>query len=265
VTVATVEGAGVELAYEERGEGDPVVLVHGTASTRSAWDEVWGELGDGFRAIRYDRRAYGDSGAPEGFTRATVEEHADDLIALLRGLDAAPALVLAHSFGAIVTLDVILREPELVRGAVLAEPPMLWLAPNGAEGMSKLRAEIETASEERGSAGAILAFGRVVCGPQVADVVGRERGLESLRHPLGFAADLGAVGDYSAPPRAIRAIKTPVVMVAGTRTERPFDEPARVLAEMIPGAELVEADSGHLVPNEAPGVLVETLRRLAQP
>jgi pimeloyl-ACP methyl ester carboxylesterase len=263
VSPATVEGAGVELAYDERGDGPPLVLVHGTAFTRTIWDEVLEELGDGFRAIRYDRRAYGDSGEPEGYRRTTVEEHGDDLIALLRGLDAAPALLCGHSFGAMTCLDVIVREPELVRAAVLAEPPMLWLASGGTEAMSELRAEIQEAAEAHGSNGAIAAFARVVCGPRALEVVGEERALAALGYPTGFAADLGAVGNWSVQPRALRAISTPIIFVAGTRTPQAYREPCEVLAEMIPSAELREADSAHLVPNEAPGVMVDAIRALA--
>ena len=263
MTTATVEGAGVELAYDERGDGPPVVLVHGTASTRTIWDEVLAALGDGFRAIRYDRRAYGESGAPEGYRRTTIAEHGDDLIAVLRELDAAPALLCGHSFGAIACLDVLVREPGLVRGAALAEPPMLWLASGGAEAMSELRSEIEKGARERGSSGAVLAFVRVVCGPAAGEIVGRERGLESLRYPVGFAADVGAVGDSSFAPRDLRAIATPVVLFAGTRTPRAYREPAEVLAGMIPGAELREVESAHLIPNEAPGAVADALRELA--
>ena len=263
MTAATVEGAGVELAYDERGEGPAVVFVHGSASTRTIWDEVLQALGDGFRTIRYDRRAYGESGQPEGYRGTTIAEHGADLIAVLRELHLAPALLCGHSFGAIACLDVVVREPELVRGAVLAEPPMLWLASGGAEAMSELRTEIENGARESGSAGAIAAFVREVCGANAGEIVGEERGRESFRYPIGFAADLGAVGDSSFAPRDLRAIATPVVLFAGTRTPRAFSEPSEVLAGMIPGAELREVDSGHLIPNEAPDAVARAIRELA--
>jgi 2-(acetamidomethylene)succinate hydrolase len=265
VSTATVEGAGVELAYDERGSGETVVLVHGTASTRTIWEEVREALGDGFRTIAYDRRAYGDSGAPEGFTATAVEEHGDDLIALLRGLDLAPALLCGHSFGAMTCLDAILREPELVRAAVLVEPPMLWLASTGTEAMSELRAAIEEGAAEQGSSGAIAAFTREVCGPQALDVVGHERAAAALRDPRAFAADLAAVNRWSVAPGDLRAIGTPIVFVAGTRTPRAYREPSEALARMIRSAELRDADSGHLVPNEAPDVVAEAIRAIAQP
>jgi pimeloyl-ACP methyl ester carboxylesterase len=265
VSTATVEGAGVELAYDESGSGEPVVLVHGTASTRAIWDEVREELGDEFRTIAYDRRAYGESGAPEGFTAAPVPEHGDDLIALLRRLDLAPALLCGHSFGAMTCLDVILREPELVRAAVLIEPPMLWLASQGTEATSALRVAIEEGVAERGSDGAIAAFTRIVCGPQALDVVGQERAMAALRYPHAFASDIAVVTRWAVAPRDLREIDTRVIFVAGTRTPQAYREPSEALARMIPGAELREGDSGHLVPNEAPDVVAGAIRAIAQP
>ena len=265
MAVASIEGAGVELAYEAAGEGAPLVLVHGTASMRSIWDEVVELVSGSFRTIRYDRRGYGDSGEPEDYRRTSVEEHGDDLIALLRGLDVAPALLCGHSFGAMTCLDVVVREPSLVSGAVLVEPPMLWLSERGAEATSELRVAIEEGAARYGPAGAIGAFVRVVCGPQTLDVVGRERADAALEYPRGFGADLGAVNEWSVEPRALRAIETPVVMVAGTRSPAAYREPALALAEMIPGAELRQAESGHLVPNEQPDVVAQAIRSLAQP
>ncbi|HEX8648196.1 MAG TPA: alpha/beta fold hydrolase [Thermoleophilaceae bacterium] len=264
MSAATVEGAGVELAYEEAGSGEPLVLVHGTASMRSIWDEVAELVSGEFRTIRYDRRGWGESGEPEGYRGTTIEEQADDLIALLRALDAAPALLCGHSLGAMTCLDAIVREPSLVRAAVLIEPPMLWLSERGAEAVSQQRAAIEEGAAAHGSNGAFAAFTRVVCGPQALDVVGRERATATLAYPRAFAADLGAVSNWSAPPRALRAIATPVVLVAGTRTPAPYRDPAVALAGIIPGAELRECDSGHLVPNERPEAVADAIRSLAR-
>ena len=265
MTAATIEGAGVELAYDERGDGQPVVLVHGTASTRAIWAEVRDELEGGFRTIAYDRRAYGESGEPEGFRAAPVGEHGDDLIAFLRALDLAPALLCGHSFGAMTCLDAIVREPGLVRAAVLIEPPMLWLAAGGAEAASELRTAVEGGARERGAPGAVDAFLTGVGGPAALDLLGNERRAAAHRAARAFAADLAAAGAWSVPPRALRAMETPVVLVAGTRTKPGWREPCERLAQMLPRAELVEADSDHFVPVEAPGVVADAIRGLAQP
>src|SRR4051812_45915219 len=118
----TVEGAGVELAYEESAaDGPAVVLVHGMAADRTActgWGlsperarTGWGLSPERARVIAYDRRGYGASGAPEPYERTTVAEQAEDLVALLRAAAATPAVAAAADFGALVVLDVLHRHP----------------------------------------------------------------------------------------------------------------------------------------------------------
>ena len=250
------------LTSEERGHGPPLVLVHGTASTRASWDEV-AELVDGsFRTIRYDRRGYGASAE---LGAETVEQHGDDLIALLRDLDAAPALLCGHSFGGLVCLDVLLREPGLARAAVLVEPPLLRLASNGADAMARMRAAVEEVATVSGAVAAIGRFSLELCGQRGLAAAGRERGEQSLRHPRAFAADLRAAAEWSVPAASLGAIATPVTLVTGIHTAAMWREPSEALARLIPGADLHEADSAHLVPIEAPEVVAGAIWSLAQP
>ena len=256
-----VEAAGVELAYTERGSGQPVVLVHGTAGARSTWDETVTELGDGLRAIAYDRRAYGESGAPEPYGGTTVGEQADDLAALVDSPAPAPAVVCGHSLGAIVCLDLLVRRPELARGAALVEPPMYWLLRDGAEVVSEIRDAVERGAREGSGAGAVTAFLEAVGG---AAALGEERIAAARQAPRGFAADLGAAASWSAGRRELRSIERPVTLVVGTRGSRPEAEATRALAGMIPVARLVELDGGHWLPVDAPAPLAGEIRALAQ-
>src|SRR5688500_905560 len=106
-----IEAAGVALEVEDRGSGAATVVVHG----------MWAEppAPDASRTITYDRRGHGASEVPEPFLRATVQEHGEDLAAMLEALGAAPAELVGDGLGALVVLDVLLRHPDLVRGAVL--------------------------------------------------------------------------------------------------------------------------------------------------
>src|SRR3954466_7515361 len=158
MALVTVEAAGVELAVEETGAGPDVVFVHGTATARSVWRETITALDDSVHAMAYDRRAYGESGAPEPYGGTTVGEQADDLAELIESLDVAPVLLVGHELGALVCLDVLLRHGNLARGAVLVEPSMLWLSAAGPDALSMLREVVEKAAYEQGADAAVTAF-----------------------------------------------------------------------------------------------------------
>ncbi|HWV87348.1 MAG TPA: alpha/beta fold hydrolase, partial [Capillimicrobium sp.] len=139
----TVEGAGVELAYEERGAGPPVLLVHGMGEDRRAWAGVAEALEAGARAIAYDRRGYGDSGAPEPYQATSVAEQTEDAAALLSALDARPAVACGVDLGALVVIDLLLRHPGAVRAAVLVDPAAFPLVPDANEALAAERALLE--------------------------------------------------------------------------------------------------------------------------
>src|SRR4051812_15389764 len=115
--VVTVDG--VDLDYEERGSGPPVLLVHGTAAR--LWGAAIDELAPCGRVIDYDRRSFGASVHPPP---ADLGRHREDAAALLRALDLPPALVVGWSIGGVVALDLAIEHPELVRALVLIEPPL---------------------------------------------------------------------------------------------------------------------------------------------
>ena len=124
------EGAGVALHYLSEGAGPAVLLVHGMASDAPAWAPALSQLASaGLRAVALDRRGYGDSGAPEPYAATTIQEQAEDVAALLRAIDAVPALLVGDGFGALVVLELLVRRPDLARAAVLADPPLHAFVP----------------------------------------------------------------------------------------------------------------------------------------
>ena len=252
MSLATVEAGGVELAVEERGSGPPVVFVHGTANARSVWRETVMALGDGFRSIAYDRRAYGDSGAPEPYGGTTVGEQADDLAALIESLGAEGAIVCGHELGALAALDLLLRHRGLARAAVLVEPSMLWLSAGGTDAVSTLREVVEKAALGRGPAAAVAAFLEAVDGPAAVRMLGEERLAAAQSAPRAFAADLAAAASWPAGRRELARITAPVTVLSGERSAPVRREAAESLVRLLPQAELVHVAGGHLLPVEAP-------------
>lgn len=250
---ATVEAGGVDLAFDERGSGQAVVLVHGTATARTVWAEARAALGDGVRTIAYDRRAYGDSGAPEPYGGTTVGEQADDLAGLIEALGAAPAVVCGHELGALACLDLALRHADLVKAAVLIEPSMLWLSAAGTDAVSALREVVEKAAFDRGPAAAVHAFLEAVDGPAAIGLLGEERLAAAQGAPRAFAADLAAAATWPAGRRELRAIATPVTVVSGRSSAPIRRDAADALVALLPNAQLVRVPAGHLAQIEAPG------------
>jgi esterase len=261
----TVEALGLALAYGEQGEGDPVVLVHGAALGRELWDEVLARLGEGVRAIAYDRRAYGRSEAPDPYRGTTVGEQTEDAAAVIEALGAAPATVCGFDLGALVALDLARRHPGLVRAAVLVEPPLLSLSPTGPATVSALREAIERGAREAddASAGAVDAYLGEVAGPGFRDLIGEGRLRTAHRSGRAFLADLGAPPTFDFTRRELGALTAPVAVVTGERTVAIRREVARRAAELLGNASLREPAAGHLVPLEAPDAVAEAIAEVA--
>ncbi len=124
----TIRVDGVALSVREwPGVGGPsVLLLHGLASTSHIWDLVGPRLARaGIRAVAYDQRGHGRSGKPTsgyGFARLTA-----DAAAVARRFGLGRPVVVGHSWGANVALELAVRRPRSVRGAVLVDGGFLTL------------------------------------------------------------------------------------------------------------------------------------------
>ena len=106
---------GVMLHHVDRGDGPPVVLLHGGALDHRLWEPQIAELARTHRVIAPDLRGHGASPTP-----AAAFRHADDVAALLRALTLGPAALVGISLGARTAVDVALEAPELVERLVVS-------------------------------------------------------------------------------------------------------------------------------------------------
>lgn len=111
------------------GEGELLVLVHGSWTDHATWEAVVAPLSRRFRVIRYDRR--GHSRSPYGPGPSPRSRDEDDLAALIASL-GEPAHLVASSYGASIALGLAARRPWLVRSVVAHEPPLLGTVPQPA-------------------------------------------------------------------------------------------------------------------------------------
>jgi len=111
---------GATLVAERRGRGERVyVLIHGIGMGRSVFADLERHLGDG-EVVAFDLPGYGE--APEPRRVLTIERTADLVAAYLRARVRVPVVVVGHSMGAQVALEVAVRHPGVVEGLVMIGP-----------------------------------------------------------------------------------------------------------------------------------------------
>ncbi len=108
----------VNLAYNDRGTGDPVLFIAGRGGAGRTWHlyQVPEFLRAGYRAITFDNRGIGATEQADGFG---IKQMVLDTAALIEKLDVAPARIVSVSMGSFIAQELMLARPELVRSAVL--------------------------------------------------------------------------------------------------------------------------------------------------
>ncbi len=99
--------------YDERGSGEPLVLLHGGAVDARFFEHNIDGLAEHFRVITTDLWGHGRTADREG--PYSLESFSIDVAELIERVAAGPAHVLGHSIGAAVALDLTMRRPDLVR------------------------------------------------------------------------------------------------------------------------------------------------------
>jgi pimeloyl-ACP methyl ester carboxylesterase len=122
---------GVFVQEKGPADGIPVVLFHGTAAWSELWRHTSGVLAAaGFRVIALDLPPFGFSDRPGSYTR---EDQAARINDVLDALEAPPAIIVGHSFGAGAATELVMRYPDRARGLVLVDAALgLTAAPSAA-------------------------------------------------------------------------------------------------------------------------------------
>ncbi|MFV1999430.1 MAG: alpha/beta fold hydrolase [Acidimicrobiia bacterium] len=120
----SIESNGVTLAVDDRGDGEPVVLLHGFPEIAYSWRHQVPALFDaGFRVISYDQRGFGKSGKPEDVESYRLENLVGDLIGLLDRLGIDRATVVGHDWGSIVAWTAAVTQPDRIDRVVSLNVP----------------------------------------------------------------------------------------------------------------------------------------------
>jgi 3-oxoadipate enol-lactonase len=249
----------VELAYEEAGRGEPVVLLHGFPFNRSMWREQAEALRESFRVVTPDLRGHGETAVAAGEV-ATMEEMAADVAALLDRLGVGRAVVGGLSMGGYVTLAFCRLFPERVRALVLADT-----RPQGdtEEGRRAREQTAQRALREGMAALADSMLPKLFAPPTYAerpDVVARVREMIMRMKPEGAAAALRGMAVRRDQTDWLPEISAPALVVVGGEDAITPPADSETLRAKIPGARLeVIEGAGHVSNVERPAEFIRAL------
>lgn len=256
------------LYHEVRGSGPPLLCITGSTGDAGEWAQVAPALARELTVVIYDRRGFSRSPRPDGWTASDADEQADDAAALLAALGLAPATVVGHSAGGAVACALVARHPELVRHAVLYEPPLFAVLAGRDELVAGLRGGIEQAMASGGPRRAMEAFMRAGAGDEVferwsdlADPEERDRVLDN--GAVLAAVELPWLACFVPDREAMAASGVPLTVVTGEENRDSwFGAAASWLAEGT-GAARAELPGGHVGFVTHPEPFTDLVRRCA--
>lgn len=189
--------------------------------------------------------------------------HGDDFAALVQALGLPPVVYVGSSGGARIGLDVVLRHPQLLKGAVLSEPPVFSLDPDrGRDFMSRVAPAVQPRFDTADLRGAVDSFFDIVC-PGLWRRLD-EDGKEPYRAKAAMlVADLGQPS-FIVTKDDLGAVRLPVLAIAGLNSDPFLQSTPRILAAAIPSAQLRElAECGHVTYAEQPDAFADAVREFA--
>jgi pimeloyl-ACP methyl ester carboxylesterase len=255
---------GIELDYELRGSGEPVVLIHWGVATAFA-EPLLNEpaLADSYQLLTYHRAGFGRSSRVEG--PLTIADHARHCQLLMRHVGIEQAHVVGHSSSATIALQLALDFPAAAQTVVSMEAARP--VPSTELQAQFIRTYIQPAVQRyRGgdTAGAVDTFFRGVFGEGYGPAL--EQGLPgSFERAVAeadafFEQELPALQQWSFSEDDARRIIQPVLLVLGENSTPTFPERRDLLLSWLPNAEPVDLpDARHLLHVERPAAVAEAL------
>jgi 3-oxoadipate enol-lactonase len=242
---------GIELAYTDEGRGPAVVLLHGFPFDRSMWRGQVERLSNDFRVIAPDLRGHGET--PAAGDASTMEELAEDVVALLDELNVPRVVLCGLSMGGYVALALYRAHPERVRTLVLAD--------------TRPQADTEEArrAREENARRALSEGMRPIADAMLPkllsartregapEVVARVREMMLKVSPEGAAAALRGMAARRDQTELLSKIDVPALVVVGSEDAVTPPAEAEAMRERIEGSRLVRIEgAGHVSNIERP-------------
>jgi pimeloyl-ACP methyl ester carboxylesterase len=249
-----------ELYYELTGDGPALLLIMGATGYGGVFARFAELLADEFTLVTYDRRGNARSPRPRGWDTTSPKEQADDAAALLEALGLTPGAIFGTSSGGIFALEMLIRHPASVRGAILHEPALFSLFDDPGDMRDTLTALINEAMESGGPPAALERFIRFAAGdPNWESLDPSVRASMLASADTYFRIESGAFDTYRPSDETLGGIDVPIEVLVSDASFPAFSEAAGGLARRL-GVKVERTPGTHFPYLDRPEELAEKIR-----
>jgi 3-oxoadipate enol-lactonase len=224
----------VRIAWERRGEGQPVVLVHGLGYARWGWEPVADALAERFEVVLLDNRGIGESEAPAG--PYTAAEMAEDVVRVLDEAGIERAHVVGTSLGGMIAQELALRTDRVERLVLVCTTP----GGQSAAPMPEVTAKLIADAASMEPLVALRRFVENALAPgapeELVERILAHR-LRTAQPPTAWAAQAAAGMSFDAWDR-LAELRAPTLVLYGTEDVVVDPANSTLLAERVPDARL---------------------------
>lgn len=244
---------GFNLAFERRGHGLPLVLIHGYPLDHTIWEKIAPLLEKDFDLILPDMRGFGQSSEVE--STYTVADLASDVAGLLDHLKVGKAFVAGHSMGGYVALAFARAYPQRLAGLGLISSQVPSDSADGKAGRYKTAAAVA----ENGASLVADAMPPKLSADVHVQLFARE--LIGRQKTAGVIGALKAMAERPDSTDLLKILKVPMLIVHGGADALIPLERGREMMKIASGAHYVELSGlGHMAMMENPQAVADVLK-----
>ena len=256
------ENSETRIAYADQGAGDPVLLIHCSAASRSEWRSLSDVLGREFRAIATDQWGCGESPSWSGRNAFTLADEAAPIVDIMERV-GRPMHLVGHSYGGGVALRVARERRALTRSLTLIEPSCFHLLRNGGDKdeaffaeIAKVAAGVSESISNGDLWGGMAKFVDYWDHAGAWDEMPYNSRIKLCQRLHKVSLDFHALFEEQANLETYAALDVSTLILCGQHSPGPSRRIVEMLTEIMPRAKLSQVPgAGHMSPLTHPGVI----------
>jgi len=232
---------GTKITFKRSGHGPPLILVHGSIADYRIWNSVIPAFEEHFTVIAVDRRGRGQSG---NTSKYSFEDEVEDLLAVIESF-GGPVNLLAHSYGASISLEAALRTTSLSKLALYEPAIIVDVTDTPVNGLlDKIEAYVdEGKGEEAVKAFFVDAMQRPVQEIEMMRSRPAWQSMVAVAHTL--PREMRAVQEYTFVPDRFKKILAPTLLLVGGSSDKLMTSVTKALNKAIPRSQVVSLEGQH--------------------